>query len=418
MTQLLSDVRVIDLTGYIMGPLASRMLGDMGADVIKVEPPAGDTLRTQRPLLADDIGGLFLNLHRNKRSIVLDLKSDEGRATLERLIASADVLMHNLRSPVMARLGFDYDRCRAIKPDIIYCASYGYGAAGPYAAKPAYDDLIQAASGFASLSEDIQGEAAYTPSVIFDKVVGQVTANAILGALYHRARTGKGQAIEVPMLEVAIDFNLVEHIGGYALVPPNGPIGSPRIRTNERRPFATADGFVCILPYSDRNWRDFFVFTGRDDLLADDKYTSIATRQDHLATLYAAIRQAAPLRSTAEWVAFCDAIGGCADRSPCPSRQSFPRSRASRRGDLSLDPVAPDVQRKPFSYPPSRAEARSAYRRNTRRTRRFRRYDAAQLSMPSTGRNFGRTTGQRYRNAVPVTTLSAMLAASCTRSNC
>lgn len=306
--EILAGIRILDLTTVIMGPLASRNLADMGADVIKIEPPAGDTVRAHRPHLAAGLSGMSLNLNRNKRSMVLDLKSAHGREAFEKLIATADVIMHNLRSPVMARLGFDYARCREIKPDIIYCASYGFGADGPYAAKPAYDDLIQAASGYAALSEAISGEPSYAPTVICDKIAGQATATAILGALFHRLRTGEGQAIEVPMFEVAIDFNLVEHFGGAALVPQQGPLGYARIKSPERRPFATADGYACILPYSDRNWHDFFVFTGRDDLLQDKRFKTMATRQDHFETLYAAVRREAPRWTNAEWVAFCESV--------------------------------------------------------------------------------------------------------------
>lgn len=306
MSGILDGVRIIDLSTVIMGPYASRILGDLGADIIKVESPAGDSVRAHRPHLTHTISGMFLNLNRNKRSIVLDLKSAHGQEALERLLETADVIMHNLRAPVMKRLGFDYERCRAIKPDIIYCAAYGFGAEGPYAAKPAYDDMIQAGSGFAALSEELTGAPAYAPSVICDKIVGQATANAVLAGLIHKFRTGEGQAIEVPMLEVSIDFNLVEHFGGAAFVPPRGKPGYPRIRSTERRPFATADGYCCILPYSDKNWRDFFKFTGRDDLLADKRFFTLETRQDHLGELYGEVRKEAPRWANAEWVAFCE----------------------------------------------------------------------------------------------------------------
>ncbi|WP_407168559.1 CaiB/BaiF CoA transferase family protein [Bradyrhizobium sp. ORS 111] len=294
------------MTSVIMGPFASRTLADLGADVIKVEPPGGDSVRKQKPCLASDISGMFLNLNRNKRSIVLDLKVERDREVLKRLIAGADVFMHNLRAPVMARLGFDYDFCRSIREDIIYCAAYGFGAKGPYAPKPAYDDLIQAASGFASLSEELVGAPTYAPSVIYDKVVGQAIAIAVLAAIVHRLRTGRGQTVEVPMFEVAIDFNLVEHFGAAVFQPPRGQPGYPRIRSADRRPFATADGFACILPYSDRNWRDFFHFTGRNDLLADARFRSLETRQEYLGELYAEVRKEAPRWTNAEWLAFCE----------------------------------------------------------------------------------------------------------------
>lgn len=308
MSQILTGVRIIDLTTVIMGPFATRILADMGADVIKIEAPEGDSIRRQKPLAVDSISAMFLNLNRNKRSVVLDLKSEHGRASLTKLISTADVLIHNLRAPVMERLGFGYDTCRTVKNDLVYCAAYGFGAAGPYAAKPAYDDLIQASSGIAALATNSGGEPAYAPSVICDKIAGLTVSSAVLGALFHKQRTGEGQSIEVPMFETAIDFNLVENFGGMVFEPPKGPPGYARIRSRERRPFATADGYACILPYSNKNWRDFFLFVGRDDLLADERFSRLETRQEHFDFLYGEIRKEAPKRTTQEWVEFCDSI--------------------------------------------------------------------------------------------------------------
>jgi crotonobetainyl-CoA:carnitine CoA-transferase CaiB-like acyl-CoA transferase len=303
---LLSGVRILDLTTVIMGPFATHILADLGADVIKVEPPEGDSMRSHPPHGARGITGSFLNLNRNKRSVVLDLKSDAGRNAFELLLESAEVVVHNLRAPVMARLGFDYARCKAIKPDIIYCAAYGFSAQGPYAAKPAYDDMIQAASGFAALATPIAGSPNYAPSVICDKLVGQAVANAILAALFHRERTGEGQEIEVPMFETAIEFNLMEAFSGAAFQPRKGPPGYARISMPERRPFRTADGYACILPYSDRNWQDFFAFVGRHDLLDDPRFLRLADRSAHFPFLYSVIHEEAPKRSTAQWIDFCD----------------------------------------------------------------------------------------------------------------
>lgn len=300
----LEGIRIIDLTSVIMGPFATRILADMGGDVIKIEPPEGEMLRTPsgRP------NPIMINLYRNKRSVMLDLKSADGRAALERLIGTADVLVHNLRPQVMARLGFTYDAVKAIKSDIIYCAAHGFGAGGPYGHKAAYDDLIQAGSGFAATAIAVTGEPAYAPAVICDKVAGQTIAYAILAALLHRERGGGGQAIEVPMFETAIDFNLVEGFGGVVYEPPRGPPGYARIQTPERRPYPTADGYACILPYSDKNWRDFFAAVGRDAWSADPRFATRGDRVTHADTLYAMIREEAPKRTTAEWVAFCDGL--------------------------------------------------------------------------------------------------------------
>jgi crotonobetainyl-CoA:carnitine CoA-transferase CaiB-like acyl-CoA transferase len=296
----LDGIRILDLTSVIMGPFATRILADMGADVIKIEPPEGDMLRPPR----GGLSAMMLNLYRNKRSVTLDLKSSDGKAALEALIPTADVLVHNLRPRVMQRLGFNYEAVKTLNPKIVYCAATGFGSDGPYCDKPAYDDLIQASSGYASTNIPLTGEPAYAPAIICDKLVGQAIAYAILGALLHRERAGMGQAIEVPMFETAIDFNLVEGFGGAVYAPPRGRPGYPRIQTRERRPFRTADGYACILPYSAKNWFDFFDFVGRGDWKA--LYGEAAGRAAAIETLYAMIREEAPKRTTGAWVAFCD----------------------------------------------------------------------------------------------------------------
>jgi crotonobetainyl-CoA:carnitine CoA-transferase CaiB-like acyl-CoA transferase len=297
----LDGIRIVDLTSVVMGPFATRILGDMGADVIKIEPPEGDMLRGGD---ASRLSPVIMNLYRNKRSVVLDLKQAAGKAALEALIRTADVFVHNLRPQVMDRLGFTYEAVRALRPDIIYCAATGFGSEGPYRDKPAYDDLIQAASGFAAASLPLTGEPAYAPAVICDKLAAQAIAYSILGGLLQRERGGGGQSIEVPMFEVAIDFNLVEGLGGAVFTPPRGPTGWPRLKTIERRPFRTADGFACILPYSAKNWFVFFDAVGRGDW--KERYGDTGARTAAIETLYAMIREEAPKRTTAEWVNFCD----------------------------------------------------------------------------------------------------------------
>lgn len=297
----LDGVRIIDLTSVVMGPFSTRILADMGADVIRIEPPEGDMMR---PPQGARLSGIMLNLYRNKRSVVLDLKSEAGKAALEALIPTADVFVHNLRPQVMRRLGFTYEAVKALNPDIVYCAAFGFGSEGPYGQKPAYDDLIQASSGYASTAIPLTGEPAYASAVICDKLAGQAIAYAILAGLLHRERGGGGQAIEVPMFETAIDFNLVEGFGGAVYEPHRGPPGYPRIQTKERRPYRTADGYACILPYSAKNWFDFFDFVGRPDW--KERYREPAARSAAIETLYAMIREEAPKRTNAEWIAFCD----------------------------------------------------------------------------------------------------------------
>lgn len=304
----LGGIRVLDLTSVIMGPFATHILADMGADVIKVESPEGDSLRSYEPRRNPGMAGNILNLHRNKRSIVLDLKREECRAALNRLIETADVFVHTLRPNAIARLGYAYEQVRALKPDIIYCGAYGFGAKGPYSDKPAYDDLIQAGSGVAALYAAVYDEPAYVPTVICDKLAGQAIAYSILAALLQRARGGPGQAIEVPMLETTIEFNLAEHMHGFAFDPPLSQPGFQRLLTRSRKPYRTRDGYACILPYSDQNWQDFYDFTGRTEFKQDPRFQRLSTRVQNIGILYEMLEQEAPKRTTQEWVSFCDRV--------------------------------------------------------------------------------------------------------------
>lgn len=303
----LSGIRVLDLTSVVMGPFATHILADQGADVVKIESPEGDSTRNYRPLRNDGMSGMFLNLHRNKRSLMLDLKQEKGRAALRRLVTSADVLIHNMRPRAMARLGFDYQAVKAINPDIIYCGAYGFGAAGPYGDKAAYDDLIQAGSGVASLIGRTYGEPGYVPNVICDKLSGQAIAWAVLAALVQRLRGGGGQEIEVPMFETSAEFNLVEHMSGGAFDPPLSRMGFPRLMSRRRKPYRTKNGYACILPYSDENWHDFFDFVGRANLKTEPKFAALSSRVQHIDELYTLIEDMAPQHTTEEWVEFCDA---------------------------------------------------------------------------------------------------------------
>lgn len=305
----LSGVRVLDLTSVIMGPFATHILADLGADVIKIESPEGDSLRNYEPLRNPGMAGNILNLHRNKRSVTLDLKRAECRSALNRLIETADVFVHSLRPGVVSRLGYGYDQVRAIKPDIVYCGAYGFGEKGPYRDKPAYDDLIQAGSGVAALFATVHGEPAYVPTVICDKLAGQAIAYAVLAALLQRQRGGGGQAIEVPMLETTIEFNLAEHMCGFAFEPPLGKPGFTRMLTRSRIPYRTSDGYACILPYSDKNWDDFYDFTGRTEFKHDPRFRKLATRVRNIGILYDMVQEEARKRSTHQWVSFCDRVG-------------------------------------------------------------------------------------------------------------
>ncbi len=302
----LSGIRVIDVTTVLLGPYGTQMLGDMGADIIKVEgPPTGDIARNMGTSRNVNMSGVFLNANRNKRSLALDLKQDEAKEVLRRLIPTADVFVHNMRPNAMAALGFDYEAVSALKSDIVYVGAYGFGQGGPYAAKPAYDDAIQASSGLASLFKRQQGAAQYVPAAMADKIVGLTLSQAVAFALLHKERTGEGQFVEVPMLETMVSYNLVEHINGGAFDPQIGEMGYQRVVTPSRRPFPTKDGFVCILPYSDRHWLKFFTAVGRPELMDDPRFCSYLARVHTIDDLYGFIAEVTPEKTTDEWLELC-----------------------------------------------------------------------------------------------------------------
>jgi crotonobetainyl-CoA:carnitine CoA-transferase CaiB-like acyl-CoA transferase len=304
----LDGIRVIDVTTVLLGPYATQILGDMGADVIKVEaPPSGDIARNMGTVRHPGMGGIYLNANRNKRSLALDLKQEAAKQALRRLIPTADVFVHNMRPQAIERLGFGYEAVAALKPDIVYVGAYGFGQGGPYRSKPAYDDAIQAASGLASLFKRQDGQARYVPAAIADKVVGLTLSQAVAIALVHKERTGEGQFVEVPMLETLVSFNLVEHINGCAYQPPIGSLGYQRVVTPSRRPFPTKDGYVCILPYSDKQWQNFFTAVGRPELMQDPRFATYSARVHSVDDLYGFIASVTPHKTTAEWVALCEA---------------------------------------------------------------------------------------------------------------
>ena len=302
----LTGVRVVDCTTVVLGPWAAQQLGDLGADVIKVEPPEGDTTRQLGPMRNPGMGAFYLAVNRNKRSIVLDLKQEAARDVLRRLAARADVLLHNYRPHAARRLGMSYEAFRAINPRIVYVGTYGFRATGPYGHKPAYDDVIQAASGVASLQEALAGEPRYLPTIVADKTSSMTVLAAVLAALYHQALTGEGQEVEVPMLESMAAWVMVEHLYGETFVPAVESVGYKRVLNRYRRPFRTKDGYLAILPYTDQNWRDFFAIVGRADLLADPRFATLGTRLRHIELLYEEVAKVAPTRSNGEWLTELD----------------------------------------------------------------------------------------------------------------
>jgi len=251
------------------------------------------------------MSGTFLNANRNKRSIALDLKQPAAKAALDRLIAGADVFMHNMRPRAIAKLGFDYAAVAKRKPDIVYCGAYGYSQKGRYAARPAYDDLIQSHAGLAGMAARIDGEPRFAPTVMADKTVGLTAALSIAAALYHRARTGQGQFIEVPMFETLTAFMSIEHLYGAGFVPPLSKTGYGRLTTPYRRPYRSKDGFITIVPYTDRHWRGLFEIAGRPDLATDPRFHDYGSRTRNIDALYRFLDELAASRSNAEWLRAC-----------------------------------------------------------------------------------------------------------------
>jgi crotonobetainyl-CoA:carnitine CoA-transferase CaiB-like acyl-CoA transferase len=305
----LSGYVIVDLTTMVMGPMATQILGDLGAEVVKVERPSGDPQRYPLPSRHPTMNGVFLNLNRNKRSIAVDLQKKEGAELIRGFCRRADVVVSSMRRGSARKLALDYESIKKVKPDIVYCVANGFGEGGPYSGKPAYDDVIQAASGIAGLLQEVRGQPQYLPIALCDKVAGMTMVYAIIAALLHRERTGQGQEIETPMFEASVAFNLVEHVCGYAFDPPLGQFGWKRILAERRRPYRTKDAFACIMPYSDQNWSDFFVSIGRPELVSDPRFVTYTLRIEHTDELYKLLEDYAPQRTTAEWSAFCDSKG-------------------------------------------------------------------------------------------------------------
>jgi len=302
----LSDVRVLDLTSVVMGPYATQILGDLGAEVVTVEDISGDTNRFMGSGPHPQLSGTALNLMRNKRDVSLDLKHPDGREAFLRLAERADIVVTNLRPGPLTRLGLSYEHVRQRKPNIVFCQAQGWPTDSPDGDRPAYDDVVQTASGVAHLYELTTGEPRIVPTIVADKVSGLTIVYALLAALHHRDRTGEGQRVEVPMVDVMKSFMLVEHGAGAIPVPAMGPAGYRRTMSPDRRPQRTADGWVHILPYSGENYIDLFRHGGRLDLIDDPRLASRKARTDNIDMLYEAVAEVVLTRATDEWLAFCE----------------------------------------------------------------------------------------------------------------
>lgn len=302
----LAGIRILDFTSVVLGPYATQILGDLGADIIKIEPPEGDITRNIAPFRNPGMGALFLNTNRNKRSLAIDLKAERGRAAIMRLAANADGLIHSMRPQAMRRLGLDYEALRSINPRLVYCGAYGFAEGGRYAGKPAYDDIIQSASGLAWLQGVNQDAPRYINSVVADKVTGLTVVYAVTAALLQRERTGVGQFIEVPMFETLVSFLMPEHLAGATFSPRLGTPGYNRLLAPYRRPYATRDGYIAVLPYTTEQWRRFLALVGRPEVLQDPRFADPASRSKNIAALYEIVSEFVRQKTTAEWMAALD----------------------------------------------------------------------------------------------------------------
>lgn len=301
MYDLLKGVRVLDLTSVILGPFATQYLGDFGADVIKVEPLSGDIFRYVRPAKNDDMGAGFLNLNRNKRSLCLNLKDDADLARFHALLAEADVLVHNMRTAAADRLGIGATDLTSAYPNLVYCAAPGFGSRGRNGDQPAYDDIIQAASGIAELNKDQSGAPRFLPTVLCDKVSGMHLAMAVLAGVAHHARTGKGCNIEVPMFEGMVSFVMAEQMAGETFNPSIGGVGYERLMSPNRRPHRTKDGYIGLLPYDGGHWARILSFLNHP--LAGEEWVQLAPeRSARVDELYAILVEAMPARTSQEWL--------------------------------------------------------------------------------------------------------------------
>ncbi len=300
----LAGVRVFDLTTIVMGPSATQLLGDLGADIIKVEAPDGDPMRRVGPFRHPGMGPLYLQANRNKRSVCLDLKTPEGRDAALALAADCDVFVSNVRPQAIQRLGLDDDGLRRVNPSVIYVSAVGYGDGGPGSGLPVYDDLMQAASGLAGLFQAIDGAPRYVPANICDRIIGLYVAVSTIAALHYRQRTGEGQRLEVPMFETMVQFIMGDHSGGELFVPPLGPAGYGRLMSRHRGPYPTRDGWLAVVIYTDAHWRTFSSLIAKPDLLdTDARFSDLQARTVHAEVCGQLLADTFRTRSTADWIA-------------------------------------------------------------------------------------------------------------------
>ncbi|MGB3072041.1 MAG: CoA transferase [Ottowia sp.] len=321
----LAGIRVLEITSMIFGPMAGQYLGDLGANVIKLEPPSGDLTRAIGPRRSPQMGSFFLSSNRSKRSIVVDLKTSDGQEVLRRMLRGTDILLHSLRTPAATKLGLDYATLSKGNPRLIYCHVTGYSDEGEYAGRPAYDDIGQAASGLAQLQTVVAGQPRFMPTILADKVGGLHAVVGILAAVAHRALTGQGQDVQVPMFESLVAFNMFEHQWGYCFEPPLAPMGYQPVSTASRRPYKTKDGYLALLPYSDADWRQFFELAGEPQMMSDPRFATFAARQAHFREVWGEVEHQASRKTNAEWLTLL-------------SKADIPFSVVNTLEDLTEDP--------------------------------------------------------------------------------
>ena len=305
----LTGVRVLDLTINVLGPVATMILGDMGADVVKIETPDGDPNRQNGPARHVNMAAMHLNMNRNKRSVTLNLKRPEAREALLRLVDSADVFVHSMRPAAAERLGICYEEIARRNPRIVYGYGCGYMPGGPRENDPAFDDVVQGEAGIANLMLRSVGQARYLPTVLVDKFCGYTLASAIGMALYARERSGVGQLVRVPMLETIVAFNLQEHLWGGVFDPPLGSgVGYVRLLSEHRRPYETRDGHICVLAVNDEQWRRLLPTIGRPELLLDERFTTVDARMKNIDVVYGVVSDQMKTQTSADWHRMLDAI--------------------------------------------------------------------------------------------------------------
>ena len=335
----LEGVKVLDLTTVIMGPFTTQVLGDFGADIIKIEDPDGDMTRDIGPSKTSKMSSMFLGVNRNKRSLVLNLKKPEAKVALWKLIEGADIIVHNIRPQKIAALGFDPDTVLSKNPKIIYVGLHGYREDGPYGGLPAFDDVIQGQSGIAGAFETRDGKASLVPTVMADKSVGLMASTGLLAAYIQRLKTGKGSYLEVSMFEGMVGYTLIEHHYGATFVPPLDQIGYPRALSSNRKPYKSADGYICILPYTNQQWINFFKIIKRPELLKDKRYSSVKERSKDINFLYEIVGQSVINKTNKEWAELL-------------KKYEIPHGLVNKLEDLKDDPHLKELNFfRPYNHP-------------------------------------------------------------------